>query len=616
MKLSNIFNNDKKNGKSEVSVFDSQLFKVIVFAITVIVFSIILMGSLAYIITEKEVVNKLKTKDLQYIASSISTKIDERIDRAKETSSVLANDVTIMEWVNGHEANQQLKKAVFDKIHHVAYNYDYSNSFIVSNVTGHYWDENGNLIDTMSKHDSDDSWFFETISRKIPVSVSVDYNEERKDAYVFVNALMGNGQEPRAVTGVGLSLTSISKEFQNFKYGQQSNLWLIDKQGSIYLADDESYNGKNIGQFISNAAREKILKEFKNGTQILEYKNKNNESVDLISYPLQSVDLKLLVEIPRFETISFLQKIKWNTVIASSLFIFAIIFLFYFISVKLANPYKRALEINERLERMVEDRTKELSEKNIKIMDSIDYAKRIQESILPSQEQLKSVFSDYFLVWRPKDIVGGDFYWSKDFGEGRYLLAVGDCTGHGVPGALMSMLAISILNQVADDNCKDNPGSILQKLNQKIKETLSQDSHEGATDDGLDIGLCYVEKGRKAIFSGAKCSLYIAGDKEVSIINGEKRSIGYRRIPKDFMYPNRVVSIDEQNCFYMSTDGFFDQNGGPKNYSFGKKKFLQLMNEYHKLPLDVQKNMFEQQLTQFMGDEAQRDDITVVAFKP
>lgn len=617
MRTNSIFKSSKNAGGIEVPVFDSQLFRIIMFASGVIVFSIILISSISYIITEKEAVHKLKTKDLQYIASSISSKIDERIERAKETSSVLAHDPTIIEWVQGEEKDKGLQKAVFEKINHIAFDYDYSNSFVVSNVTGHYWEENGSLIDTMSKNDSDDTWFYETISAELPVSVSFDYNEERQDTFVFVNALVGDFKKPIAVTGVGLNLEDVSKEFENFKYGENSNLWLIDDQGKIYLSDDVQYNGENIGSFLTEDIKESILNNFENGTQILDYKNKDKESVDLISFPLKSTSLKLLVEIPRFETVSFLNKIKWNTIFASALLIFAIIFLFYIVSVKLANPYKRALELNEQLERKVEERTKELIEKNMKIMDSIDYAKRIQESILPSTDQLDSLFNDYFLLWRPRDTVGGDFYWSKRLGEDDYLIAVGDCTGHGVPGALMSMLAISVLNHVVDFECKNDPGFILQKLNGFIKETLNQNGLEGTTDDGLDIGLCYISKGKELVFAGAKCALYaVAYGKEVAVYNGDKRSIGYRRTAKDFVYSNQVIPLTKDQRFYMSTDGFFDQNGGPKNYSFGKKRFISLINMYDEFSLSEQKGFFEQQLEIFMGEEAQRDDITVIAFKP
>lgn len=612
-----LISKSQKNLGVQLPVFDSQLFRIIMFASGVIVFSIILISAIGYIITEKEAVHKLKTKDLQYIASSISSKIDERIERAKETSSVLANDPMIIEWVEGEEKDKRLQKAVFEKINHIAYDYDYNNSFVVSNVTGHYWDENGSLIDTMSKNDPDDNWFYETISSELPISVSFDYNEERKDTFVFVNALIGDSKNSIAVTGIGLNLKDVSKEFENFKYGEQSNLWLIDHEGSIYLSDNVQYNGENIGNVLTEDIKTSILNDFENGTQILEYKNIDNESVDLISFPLKSTKLKLLVEIPRFETVSFLNKIKWNTIVASALLIFAIIFLFYIVSVKLANPYKRALELNEQLEQKVEERTKELIEKNMKIMDSIDYAKRIQESILPTTEQLESLFNDYFLLWRPRDIVGGDFYWSKRIGEDDYLIAVGDCTGHGVPGALMSMLSISVLNHVVDYECKDDPGFILKKLNQFIKETLNQDSLEGTTDDGLDIGLCYIKKGKELIFSGAKCSLYVATyGKDVAIYNGDKRSIGYRRTAKEFVYTNQVVPISKEQRFYMSTDGFFDQNGGPKDYSFGKKRFLSLINMYYEFPLSEQKKLFEQQLEMFMGGETQRDDITVIAFRP
>ena len=594
---------------------DSEVKKVTFFASIIIIFSILLVGLISYVITEKEVVYKLKNKDLATIADAISSKIDSPILRAKETSLVLAQDPEIIQWVASGEKDQRVQRNVMQRISQLTNGMGYSNSFVVSALTGHYWDENGQLIDTMSSTDPDDQWFYDVLASKQKVTMVIDYNEERKNTFVFVNALMGDVNNPLAVTGVGLSLKDVSQYFETFKYGENSDLWLIDKKGNIYLSDDLSHNGKHIIDFLPT----EVTKAFLAGidqelSSTLEYKNDQGQLVDLISYPLSSTDWTLLVQIPRNETVAFLKTIKINTLLASIITLISITLFFIFVSRNLANPYKKALQLNQQLEEQVANRTLELREKNQKLLDSIDYAKRIQESILPSQDKLNTLFKDYFLLWKPRDLVGGDFYWSKRFDK-ELLVAVGDCTGHGVPGALMTMVTISILNQIVDEQTKNDPAQILQKLNIFIKETLHQETKEALTDDGLDIGLCYFNGEDTLVFAGAKSSLYIKTNEEIHIIKGDKKSIGYVRTAKDYHYTNNTRKIQPGDLFYLTTDGFLDQNGGPKDYSFGKKRFIEIISGSYQKELSDQGKVFLRELLNYMGDETQRDDITVMAFK-
>lgn len=257
----------------------------------------------------------------------------------------------------------------------------------------------------------------------------------------------------------------------------------------------------------------------------------------------------------------------------------------------------------------------ELKEKNERINDSILYAKRIQNSFLPNERELAELFDHYFLLSKQRDTVGGDFYWSKRHGDG-FFVAVADCTGHGVPGALMTSLSISALNQIIEEQHDQHhsPAAILNRLNQKIKRNLNQETKTGLTDDGLDIGLCYIEK-KRITYAGAKLSLYIQQAGEWKEIKGDRKSIGYRRTPIDYSFTDQAIEALPEMTFYITTDGYLDQNGGEKDLSFGKKKFIELMEKGEGQPLAIQKELFQQELKQFMGSEAQRDDITVLAFQ-
>jgi serine phosphatase RsbU (regulator of sigma subunit) len=274
------------------------------------------------------------------------------------------------------------------------------------------------------------------------------------------------------------------------------------------------------------------------------------------------------------------------------------------------NLMKRNL--SELIER-IQANADELKQKNERIHDSIDYAKRIQESLLPDESLFSQSCQEHLLMWKPRDTVGGDFYWCKATKDGFYI-AVGDCTGHGVPGALMTTLSISTLDYLVEQTKSPSPANILKELNQMIKEKLNQKTGMGLTDDGLDIGLCYFA-GTTLTFAGSKIPLYIKTDNEFMILKGDRKGIGYRRTPSDHPYKDQIIVIEESMTFYMITDGYIDQNGGEKGYSFGKKLFVKTIEKAYPLPLDEQKDLFLNELQQYMGEESQRDDITMLAFK-
>jgi serine phosphatase RsbU (regulator of sigma subunit) len=591
---------------------DSGLTKVMILASILIVFSIILIGTFVYSFTEKEAVKKLKSRDLFTLAQSITSQVDARIDKEIETSLVLAHDPALLQWLEGGEKDDALLAMVNKKTDYFHRSLGYSSTFIVSAQSRHFWNETGSIIDTMSEKDPDDSWFFQSLASKKDAAVNFDYNNELGDTFAFVNTLAGPIQSPLAVVGVGINLKELSDNFASYKDGKGINLWLIDKSGQIFLSDQYEHNGKNIKDILTGNAHQDVLANLDRTPRVTEYDSPAGERMDTISYPLKSTDLYLLAEVERKETVAFLSTIRWNTFLAVIISIFAIVFFFFYVSRKLANPYKRALELNSELESLVNKRTKELQERNQEMLDSINYAKLLQESVLPKEQQLQSMFSEHFIIWRPRDVVGGDFYWSKQVGD-RMLIAVGDCTGHGVPGAFMTLLAVSALNRIADAGSITEPAAILGELNRIMKEVLDQENRQGVTDDGLDIGICSVHRD-EIVFAGAGCTLHRMDRSGLMSLKGDRRSIGYRSTPVQYPYKNHSLPADEA-CFYMTTDGFLDQNGGERDYSFGRRRFLELITRYENNPLTEQKALFLRELESYMGTNRQRDDITVLSFR-
>ena len=577
---------------------DKGTLKVVFLASAVIVLAVLLTGIISYVIAKNAVISRLKSKDLHYISQSIKDKIDGRITRAMETSLILADDPAIRKWIKDGEKDKNLEQFALQKITNIAEAYDYDNSFIVSAVTNQYWAENGTVMDVMSEDDPDDSWFFKTIQSRERISFSIDFNNERKDTFVFINALVGDIDRPLAVTGVGLNLRDISEQFESYKFGEKSNMWLVDNKGDIYISEDIEQSGENITGFLPEDIGRIILANSQSGqknSSVLEYKSSNGMTYDLIYAPLTCTDWQLVLQIPRSESLYIVEAIKFNTGVACLITIILIVLMFYIVSNKIANPYKRAIELAQEMEKQVRERTLELSEKNEKIIDSIEYARMIQMSILPAEEELSRVLGRYFTLWRPRDVVGGDFYYVKGLESGRILI-VGDCTGHGVPGALMTMAVNSILNNIVDENSIKNPGVILNRINSLLKQTLYSRNSMKGIDDGLDAGVIYIPASGNALYAGARTTLYIKDGDGLRMIKGSTRSIGYKDTEDDFIFENFEIEVEADSIFYITTDGYLHQNGGEKNFSYGRNRFEATINRCFSLSLPEQKAVFEEEL--------------------
>ncbi len=277
---------------------------------------------------------------------------------------------------------------------------------------------------------------------------------------------------------------------------------------------------------------------------------------------------------------------------------------------------------SENLEQKVIQRTEELnvstqllSESNKKIMASIRYARLIQASILPSDEVLRLHLKDFFALYRPRDIVGGDFYFFRKLHEG-FIVAVIDCTGHGVPGAFMTMTTNAVLSDIIDSLGIENPADILQSLNKRFQEALHQNMGEERIDYGLDIGLCrFIPTTGELVFSGAGIDLYMVKDGKVQMIKADRTSLGYRRSGTELQFKSITLQIEPDIQFYLISDGILDQSGGRKGWGFGRKRFSNLITALAGLPASEQLHIMETELSSYQGDRPQRDDITAVGFR-
>ncbi|HXH01886.1 MAG TPA: biofilm regulation protein phosphatase SiaA [Candidatus Competibacteraceae bacterium] len=272
----------------------------------------------------------------------------------------------------------------------------------------------------------------------------------------------------------------------------------------------------------------------------------------------------------------------------------------------------------EELEEKVRERTRELeaanermAAANKKINDSIQYASLIQTAILPRMQLARDLPGEHFVLWQPRDVVGGDFYVYRQAEHGC-LIGVVDCAGHGVPGAFMTMIAHAALDIAIDDVGLDDPARLLARTDAAVRIMLNsqQDAHLATS---MDIGLCHVDfLSRTVTFAGARLSLYWCDGQQVVEIKGERRGIGERR---QGSFSNQTVALAAERTFYLTTDGFLDQAGGDKGFSFGNGRFRNLLLRHASLPLAEQQRAFTECLAGYRGDYPQRDDITVLSFR-
>lgn len=250
-------------------------------------------------------------------------------------------------------------------------------------------------------------------------------------------------------------------------------------------------------------------------------------------------------------------------------------------------------------------------------MDGIKYAMTIQNAMLISPETIKENFTDFFLLFRPFDIVSGDFYWYADFEDenNKYsLIACVDCTGHGVAGALMSMIGESLLNQIVYEHEITAAQEIMINLNIGVQEILNQ--ADGNNHHGMDASIMVIDRNEKKVhFSGARQNLLYTENGKITTIKGERLSIGGFADPKKG-YKKHVVDYEEgETQFYMFSDGFQDQFGGPDNKKFGANRLTDCLEKNISLPMDKQHEEVEKVLNEWIGKESQTDDIMVMGIK-
>ncbi len=344
---------------------------------------------------------------------------------------------------------------------------------------------------------------------------------------------------------------------------------------------------------------------------ILNEKNKKAAIKDDIQYQFQKQALKdslERIEVQRIKDLEHLQELEKKQAYVYMGLGGALLMLLVVFAVLRGYQQKKKSNV------LLAEKNALIEQKNIEITDSINYAQRIQEAIIPSLEEINIHLKNCFVMYRPKDIVAGDFYWIQPIDD-KILYAAADCTGHGVPGAMVSVVCHNALNRAVREYKLADPAKILDKTREIVIETFQkQEEKERMLKDGMDIALCLIDQKNSTIqYAGANNSLYIVRNQELIEIKPDKQPVGKYWEMKSFT--NHSFDLLLGDTIYTFTDGYPDQFGGPKGKKFMYKQFKQMLIDVSDKPISKQKGIIEKRFDDWKGDIEQIDDVCVIGVK-
>lgn len=281
---------------------------------------------------------------------------------------------------------------------------------------------------------------------------------------------------------------------------------------------------------------------------------------------------------------------------------------------KLEEQNKKLQEYNQQLEEKVKQRTIEIQEAHKNILASINYASFIQQGMFSQENTLKKAFKDYFIFFKPKDIVSGDFYWFYERNN-EIWFSVADCTGHGVPGAFVSILGMSYLNEIMAGHSIENTSQLLNHLREKIITTFTKNTQKRENMDGMDIAMCQLNRETmKLNYSGANNPCILVREQQLIELKPDKMPIG-KHVNENIPFKFENIDVQSNDAIYLYSDGFQDQFGDITNKKFMRKNFKELLRSISHLPMNSQKTIIEETLRDWKGAKEQVDDILVMGIK-
>jgi serine phosphatase RsbU (regulator of sigma subunit) len=266
---------------------------------------------------------------------------------------------------------------------------------------------------------------------------------------------------------------------------------------------------------------------------------------------------------------------------------------------------------SSKYEKVIHNQVKEINQQKQDILDSINYAKKIQRALFPPADEFHRTIKDYFVYYKPKDIVSGDFYWLEEH-DNKIFVAVADCTGHGVPGAMMSVMCTNALSRAVKEMNVTMPSLILDKVDELLAEQFRV--NKDSMYDGMDVCLCCLDLGKNTLdYSGAFNPLYKISEGNLLEIKADKQPIG--KIERRKPFTNHSIQLVKGDCYYLFSDGFSDQFGGPRKRKFSTSQFKEVLTKNNHLSMNQQRDALKKTFEDWKGDESQIDDVCVMGFR-
>jgi serine phosphatase RsbU (regulator of sigma subunit) len=525
---------------------------------------------------------------------------------------------------------------------------------------------------TLNPSDKNDAWFFTTMRNARHYNINVNVDSKLKVTKVWFNVIVADGARKLGLAGTGLDLTTVLKRFiDSGEAGVTPMIW--NEVGAIEAHPNRALiNYDTVSA--AGAQRSTVfnlLRRDADKTQLrtaMQAARGEEEKPQLLHVVLdgrnQLLALSYVPELKWFvatavdlKAAHVLDSRLWWPLFAggAALLVLLLTATTLFVNCVLLRPILRLTasvrqmargrydvelppagndELGEltrvfgamaaqvrthtdELENKIRERTKEIlavneqmAIANKNIGDSIRYASLIQNAILPEREMASALGGEYFVWWKPRDVVGGDVYLFRRTERG-FLVGVVDCAGHGVPGALMTMIAHGTLNVVLDALGPDDPAAVLSEADARLRATLQTSEEAARLATHMDAGLAYVDLTTATVFfAGAKTSLYWCDGEAVGELKGDRSALGGRR---RVLFSNQSAPLDGR-AFYLTTDGVLDQSGGALGYSFGNERFAAMLRRHAREPFAAQRAAFERELAEYRDGLPQRDDITVLGF--
>lgn len=603
------------------------------------------------------------------------------IDREVTLAQKLAHSPLLQQWSRAENDPQLTRQALAELESYRELFRDKSTFFIIDQSRHYYYSDDTlhikqpQLKYTLNAANANDKWYFTTMRTMHDFALNVDHSEELNTTKVWINVILNDGQHQLGMAGTGIDLTDFLNTLLHTG-DKAASVMLFDERGNITASLDSRYlpaaiNGRNqtltpVSSLISSPSERQLFTQLVTqarahphapfaGTLTIEGRR---YMVALAYMPnLQWFDMVLIRSDALLSLRQFLPLLLLMVCAFLGLLVGITVLVQRLVLRPLARltssaqsiaqgdynqhpPVARTDEIGvlthsfnqmsnmvkahtENLEQLVSERTEALRQSNtllaethLKLMDSIAYATVIQRSVLPSPILLDSYFPAHFAIWLPRDSVGGDAYFAHTIDD-ILILALVDCTGHGVPGALMTMSASALFqHHLANPAYQRDPAGLLQAIHVSIRQMLAQHVREDDVPTGMEMAICcYSPRDGQIIFAGARISLWLSDGQMLQEITGDRQCLGYGEKISEGTFQNHTITVHENVQCYLTTDGWLDQSGTHSaGCGLGRQAFRRLLERVSQYPMQEQEEEFLRALRTYQGNAEQRDDITLLGF--